>query len=119
MPVIYFDLDIMERSITQNQEEAEKTAKVLKSHQRPEMLFFPGPEHIAMQANNIDLLVVKVDFDNLKGFLHAVSPDRHYFLNSKAALCTSGLPRYVIDTIMDESFTTTIIIGYGFHICIT
>ena len=31
----------------------------------------------------------------MEGFPLAVDLDTHYFLNSKAALCTSGLPRYV------------------------
>lgn len=59
------------------------------------MLFFAGPKEISMEANGIDVLVVKMVLDELEGFPLAISLDTHYFLNSKAALCASGLPRYV------------------------
>lgn len=98
MPVIVFDLDCAEGNMAGSKEEVEKTTGVLETHQRPQLLFFPGPKQIKMKANNIDLLVVKIDYDGLEGFPLAVSHDTHYFLNSKAALCTSGLPRYAIDT---------------------
>lgn len=48
-----------------------------------------------MEVVGADLLAAKMEFDQLEKFPLAVDLDTHYFLNSKAALCTSGLPRYV------------------------
>ena len=45
-----------------------------------------------MESNGIDLLAAKMALDDLEGFPLAVDLETHYFLNSKAALATSGLP---------------------------
>lgn len=50
-----------------------------------------------MDEIGADLLATKTEFDELEGFPLAVDLDTHYFLNSKAALCNSGLPRYVYE----------------------
>lgn len=96
MPVILFDLNNSEGSAaTHSREEAENVRSTLKAHQRPELLFFPGPSQIATKANRIDLLAVKAALDELEGSPLTLDLETHYFLNSKAALSTSGLPRYV------------------------
>ena len=48
-----------------------------------------------MAVIGADLLAAKMEFDQLEGFRLAVDLDTRYFLDSKAALCNSGLPRYV------------------------
>ena len=95
MPVILFDLDDSEGSTARSREEVENVISTLATHQRPELLFFPGPSQIATETNRIGRLAMKMALDDLKGSPLVVDLDTHYFLNSKAALCTSGLPRYV------------------------
>ena len=95
MPVILFDPDSGEETATHSREEAKKTMDALIESQRPNMLFFPGPREISMVADGIDLLMPKMALDGLDGLPLAINLDTHYFLNSKAALCTSGLPWYV------------------------
>ena len=94
MPVILFNLDGSEGNTTRSKEEAKKTIRNLTASQRLNLLFFPGPRQILMEQNEIDLLAAKMEFDELEGFPLVVDLDTHYYLNSKAALCTSGLPRY-------------------------
>lgn len=48
-----------------------------------------------MKENGINRLATKMQFDELEGLALTLDLDTHYFLNSKAALCKSGLPRYV------------------------
>lgn len=95
MPVILFNLDSSEASTNRSQDEALQTISSLIPLQRPRLLFFSSPEQIAMKENGIDRLVVKMELDELEGFPLALDLETHYFLNSKAALCQSGLPRYV------------------------
>ena len=79
----------------------------LVEEQRPNMLFFAGPGEISMVANGIDLLVPKMELDELEGFPLAIDLDTHYFINTKAALCTSGLPRYVRHQVTAAHLTST------------
>lgn len=96
MPVILFDVENSEgNAAARSREEAENIRSTLKAHQRPEILFFPGPSQIAAKANRIDLLASKSVLDELEGSPLTLDLETHYFLNSKAALSTSGLPRYV------------------------
>ena len=55
----------------------------------------PGPKQMSMEVIRVDLLAVEMEFDQLETFPITVELDTHYFLNSKVALRTSGLPRYV------------------------
>ena len=96
MPVILFNLDNSEGNTAHSKQEAEKTICSLTTAQRPTLRFFPSPKEISMEGIGVDLLAAKMEFDQLEGFPLAVDLDTHYFLNSKAALCTSGLPRYVV-----------------------
>lgn len=92
MPVISFNLEDSDASTARSQEEALQTIRSLIPMQRPRFLFFSGPEQIAMEENGIIRLVVKMELDGLEGFPLALDLETHYFLNSKAALCQSGLP---------------------------
>ena len=96
MPVVLFNLDNSEANTARSKQEAEKTIRSLIAPQRPTLTFYPSPEQISMEEIGADLLAAKMEFDQLEGFPLAVDLDTHYFLNSKAALCTSGLPRYVV-----------------------
>ncbi|KAL8822844.1 MAG: hypothetical protein Q9191_006431 [Dirinaria sp. TL-2023a] len=93
MPVILFDLENSEESATaRSRQEVENIRSTLKAQQRPEILFFPGPSQIATKANRIELLAVKAAIDEIEGSPVTLDLETHYFLNSKAALSTSGLP---------------------------
>ena len=94
MPVILFNLDTKGEE-QKSKEEAERTISSLLSSQRPRLLFFPGPKQMSLEENEIDSLMAKMELDELEGYPVAMSLDTHYFLNSKAALATSGLPTYV------------------------
>ncbi len=96
MPVVLFNLDDSEGNAARSKQEAEKTMCSLTTLQRPSLIFLPNPEQISMAKIGADLLAAKMEFDQLEGFPLVVDLDTHYFLNSKAALCTSGLPTYVV-----------------------
>ncbi|KAI4141922.1 MAG: hypothetical protein LQ341_003382 [Variospora aurantia] len=91
MPVVLFGSD-ESGSSARSQKEAEMTMSVLTEGQRPNLMFFPGPKEVRMEDCGIDTLAVKMPLDDLEGLPHVVGVETHYFLNSKAALCTSGLP---------------------------
>lgn len=95
MPVVLFNLDNSQGKTIRSKQEAEKTICSLAAIQRPTLVFFPSPDQISMEEIGADLLAAKMEFDQLERFPLALDLDTHYFLNSKAALCTSGLPRYV------------------------
>lgn len=95
MPVILFNLDSSQAATARSQEQVSQTISSLIPLQRPRLLFFSCPEQIAMKENGIDRLVAKMELDELEGFPLTLDLETHYFLNSKAALCQSGLPRYV------------------------
>lgn len=95
MSVILFDPYGSDEPTARGKEEAEKTMSIIVEEQRPNMLFFAGPGEISMEANGIDLLVPKVILDQIEGFPLAIDLDTHYHINTKPAICTSGLPRYV------------------------
>ncbi|KAL8723156.1 MAG: hypothetical protein Q9225_000497 [Loekoesia sp. 1 TL-2023] len=92
MPVIIFNLDSSGKLAAHSKEEAEKTISSLDIFQRPMIDFCDGPDQISME-NAIDVLVTKTVVDGLERLPLAIDPNTLYFLNSKAALCTSGLPR--------------------------
>ncbi|KAL8998185.1 MAG: hypothetical protein Q9188_006156 [Gyalolechia gomerana] len=92
MPVILFNVDASEGLIAHSKDEAEKTIISLQVEQRPRLMFFGGPEQMPLRENGIDQLVSKMNLDQLEGLPMAVNPDTLYFLNTKAALCDSGLP---------------------------
>lgn len=92
MPVFLVNLDGSE---ARSKEEAKRTTCILKQHQRPELFVAESLNQIASEAKNVDLFSSKLALDGLEGLPLTVELDTHYFLNSKAALCASGLPRYV------------------------
>ena len=91
-PVIFFNLDQSEDQIAHDKAEAEATIKNLDPSQKPKLLFFPGPAKIELKPHNIDLLAYKVALDDLEAYPVTVPLETHWFLNSKVALCQSGLP---------------------------
>lgn len=96
MSVVLFNLENSKGDTAHSKQEAEKTICSLATLQRPALMFFPGPKQISMEEIGADLLAAKMMFDELEGFPLAIDLDTHCFLNSKAALCTSGLPRCVV-----------------------
>lgn len=92
MPVIIFNLDSSGKLAAHSKEEAQKTISNLNILQRPMIQFCDGPKQISME-NGIDIMLTKMDVDGLERLPLAIDLDTHYFLNTKAALCTSGLPR--------------------------
>ena len=95
MPVILFDSDRTEKDLGHSKEEAERTISSLTAAQRPKLLFFSDPTKISLNEYGVNRLATKTAFDGVEGLPLTLDLDTHYFLNSKAALCTSGLPRYV------------------------
>lgn len=92
MPVILFNLDGPEGPTAHSKNEVEKTMISLRVDQRPQMLFFDGPEQMSLRENGIDEVAPKMHLDQLEGHPLTVNPDTTYFINTKAALCESGLP---------------------------
>ena len=92
MPVILFDSDSSEKAVDHSKEEAERTMSSLTASQRPKLLFFSDPTQISMKEHGISRLATKMEFDDVEGLPLALDLDTHYFLNSKAALSSSGLP---------------------------
>ena len=103
MPVILFKLDNSDAEEGLSLEEATKTVSILSPTQRPRLLFFDGPTDISLKENDIDILAIKMELDDLERLPVILSLDTHYFLNSKAALCTSGLPTPKCELIKLES----------------
>ena len=68
MPVVLFNLDNSEGNKARSREEAEKTISTLNASQRPTLLFYSSPKEILVAETGIDLLVAKVEFDELEGF---------------------------------------------------
>lgn len=95
MPVILFDPDAGGKKTSYSKDQVEKTMDSLTTQQRPTILFFSSPKQILMEENGIGLLAAKMELDDFEGFPMTVGLETHYFLNSKAAICSSGLPRYV------------------------
>ena len=99
MPVILFKLDNLEAEKDLSLKEATATVSVLSPVQRPRLLFFDSPAQISLKENGIDILAVKMELDDLERFPVTLNLETHYFLNSKAALWTSGLPTPKCDLI--------------------
>ena len=92
MTVIIFNTDQSDERTSHSRKEAEKTMSELDPTQRPRLLFLPGPGSISLKENGIDLLAPKMVLDGFDGYSFTVDLETHYFLNSKVALCMSGLP---------------------------
>lgn len=89
------------RQMLYDRREAECTMAVLHQQQRPQLAFCAGPSdipvlHVAADSS-VDLIAgYKFAFDSLedkgKGYSLLVDPEKHWLLNSKEALASSGLP---------------------------
>ena len=98
MPVVLFDPDIdvdpcgsQASSFNHAKAEAMRTSSVFASHQRPQIRFTAGPEHLTLNYPQ-ERLAVAMPLDTLSRLPHIVNPDTHYDILSKACLATSGLP---------------------------
>ncbi|KAL9578687.1 MAG: hypothetical protein Q9212_005562 [Teloschistes hypoglaucus] len=94
MPVIFFDPDV-DRSDTSPcylRECAERTMNSLNREQRPKLLCFASPDQILLDEYGIDRFAIKACLDGYEAFPLVVDLETNYFLNTKAALSTSGLP---------------------------
>ncbi|KAL9596357.1 MAG: hypothetical protein Q9179_004645 [Wetmoreana sp. 5 TL-2023] len=94
MPVIFLnpDPDASATASNHSRKEAERTMSSLGTVQRPKLLCYDNPEQISLKASGINVLAPKNVLDGLEGLPMVVGLETHYFLKSKAALCTSGLP---------------------------
>lgn len=94
--VILFDIDSDEIEQTAHgRQEVEATMAVLERSQKPRFLHCPGPHFIPREESRIDAIAsVKVAIDGLEGHEYPlnVELEKHWFVNSKAALAGSGLP---------------------------
>ncbi|KAI0424121.1 hypothetical protein F5Y09DRAFT_325322 [Xylaria sp. FL1042] len=105
--VIMFDSEVAGTPDFHDEMEAKKTMAVLSENQRPRLLFCSGYEDIPakIKDENIDLMAYKLAPDALQGYAQAlvVPLDTAWYLNSKEALVTSGLPAPRCDIIeVDE-----------------
>ena len=91
-PVVMFDVAGLDGQKQHARTEAERTIDVLHPTQRPKLIFCPGPAKIPMMENGINILASKMVIDGLEGQPVVFDLDKHWYLNSKAALAISGLP---------------------------
>ncbi|MCJ1235454.1 hypothetical protein MMC14_003422 [Varicellaria rhodocarpa] len=91
MKVIIFNTDQSDERTSYSREEAERTMNELDLKQRPQLLVLPSPGSISLEENGIDLLVSKMVLDGFDGYPFTIDLETLYFLNTKEALCTSGL----------------------------
>lgn len=89
-PVVLFDVAGSDKQHARM--EAERTIEVLHPTQRPNLIFCPGPAKIPMKENGINILASKMAIDGLEGQPVVFDLEKHWYLNSKAALAISGLP---------------------------
>lgn len=94
--VIFFDIDSNEiQQTAHSRQEIETTMAVLEMSQKPRLIHCPGPHIIPQKESSIDLIAsFKVAIDGLEGHHYSLDVDleKHWFVNSKAALAGSGLP---------------------------
>jgi hypothetical protein len=102
--VVLFNIGQSPEQIEHDKREAEKTIGVLEASQRPELLFCPGPGHIPLRENNIDMVACKVVLDALNDYPMTCDLETHWFLNSKEGLACSGLPTPRCDIIQLDGY---------------
>lgn len=98
-PVVLFEVAGSDEQKQHARMEAERTIDVLHPTQRPNLIFCPGPTKIPMKENGINVLASKMVIDGLEGQPVVFDLDKQWYLNSKAALATSGLPTPKCDII--------------------
>lgn len=92
--VVLFDSGTSDAETLHSRRQAEATLSVLDDTQRPELVHCPGPFSMTTKAG-IDMIAgYKIALD---GFTRGEIPltvdlEKHWYLNSKGALATSGLP---------------------------
>ena len=94
-PVIFFYSGRSKVEIEHDEAEVERTLGPLDESQKPEVLFCPGPGDVAkvVAGHGIEALTTKLVVDDIAGGAKMLcDPAALWFLNSKEALATSGLP---------------------------
>ncbi|ROV91364.1 hypothetical protein VMCG_09707 [Cytospora schulzeri] len=82
---------------------------VLERSQRPQILHCPGPENLPLKETSIDVIAgFKIAIDGLEGHHYPldVELEKHWFVNSKAALAGSGLPAPRTEVIEVDGYPT-------------
>lgn len=97
--VVLFHIDDIPKHRAHDRSEAEQTMSVLPKAQRPNLVCCSGPADIPVKESSIDLIAHKIMLDGLEQYDLVTPPETHWFLNSKAALASSGLPTPRCDTI--------------------
>ena len=94
MTAILFTFDKLESDPPYTQTEALETIRCLAQHQRPQYLFCPSPQDMPLlvKDNRLDAIALKVPWDSAESLDHVMHMHTWYYLNSKAAICDSGLP---------------------------
>ena len=92
MNVIIFNTEEADEWTAHSLKEAEHTIGQLDASQRPHLRFIHSPQDVSLEEYGIDLLATKLVLDGLEGYPTTIDLDTHYYLNSKLALATSGLP---------------------------
>ena len=91
-PVVLFDIHKSDGDVERDRRQAERTLLVLESNQRPSLIWCSGPGNIPAKKTNVRKLAYKVALDDLAKYPLAVDLEQHWYVNSKQALATSGLP---------------------------
>ncbi|TPX13869.1 uncharacterized protein E0L32_005813 [Thyridium curvatum] len=90
--VAFFNLDESSEAAKHDRQEVQATIEALDPSQRPQLVFCRGPEMIPDVDEKTDLVAYKLAVDGLQKYPLTIDLETHWFLNTKAALATSGLP---------------------------
>ncbi|KAG8529615.1 uncharacterized protein KY384_006252 [Bacidia gigantensis] len=91
-PVISFYSSSSKARAEHDRHQLARTLDTLDPHQRPNIIFCSGPKAIPLKENGIDILSYKFVLDGIADYPLRFDLDKHWYLNSKEALATSGLP---------------------------
>lgn len=91
-PVILFDIGRSQDEIEHGRREVERTLEVLHPSQRARLLHMSGPSRLPLKENKIDILASKLALDALEEYPLVFDLEKQWYVNSKEALASSGLP---------------------------
>jgi len=117
VPVILFNANQTPDQVEHGKREAETTFSVLDKSQQPELIFCDGPTDIPIEKYQIDKLAYKLIPDTLEKYPLIHDPEKHWYLNSKAALARSGLPTPRAEIIDIEGYSP--LAAECCHLCVT
>ena len=90
--VVLFNVDQSPEQIEHDRQEAQRTIQILNPKQQPSLVLCPGPGKIPMKENGIDMVACKLVLDQLGDYPMVCELEKHWYINSKEALASSGLP---------------------------